>query len=292
LVRLRKKGARWKASADALRGVMNGLFLRSAGPDSAKPADTLLALENLLHWLSASGDFPQEVLRLSAWRDFLQTASPAESAAILSAAQDFADWFEQASLEKLGCYTPQVESFLAQSGPRYRWRRDAVLCGRQRIEYHLNMVGAEILNRAFRDSFLQTERKVLFLPPCMKAKPDLDCQATSTPVGERCAGCTPGCRVHQLTKLGEKHGFLVFMIPDDLGTLSSGSGRAVTGDGIGVVGVSCVLTNTSGGWETRQQGIPAQGIPLDYCGCSYHWHKKGIPTDVNLPHLLQVMDKQ
>ena len=50
-----------------------------------------------------------------------------------------------------------------------------------------------------------------------------------------------------------------------------------------------MLTNTSGGWETRLQGIPAQGLPLDYCGCSYHWHKQGIPTDINLPHLLQVM---
>jgi uncharacterized protein len=291
LVHLRKKDARFKPLADGLRGVLNGLFLRPSDPDGSKPPDALPALDNLLRWLSASGDFPKEVLRLSAWRDFLQTASPAESAAILSTVQDFADWFEQASLEQLGRYTPQVENFLAQSHPRYRWRRDAVLCGRQRLEYHLNMVGSEILNRAFRDSFLQTERKVLFLPPCMKAKPDSDCQATSTPVGERCAGCTPGCRIHQLTKLGEKHGFQVFMLPDDLGTLSTGSGQSVTGAGIGVVGVSCVLTNTSGGWETRLQVIPAQGVPLDYCGCSYHWHKQGIPTNINLPHLLQVMGK-
>ena len=247
-------------------------------------------MDNLLFWLSASGDFPQEVLRLSAWRDFLQTQTPQQTAAYLAAAQAFAEWFEQASLEQLGCYTPQVECFVAETRPRYRWRRDAILCGRQRIEYHLNMVGTEILNRAFREAFLQTERKVLFLPPCMKAKPDSECQATPTPVGERCAGCTPGCRVHQLTKLGEKHGFQVFMLPDDLATLSTGSGRSVTGAQIGVVGVSCVLTNTSGGWETRLHGLPAQGVPLDYCGCSYHWHKQGLPTDINLPHLLQVMD--
>lgn len=292
LVSLRKKNASLKPLADGLRGVLNGLFLRSRNPDGAKPPDALQTLENLLRWLSASGDFPQEVLRLSAWRDFLQILSPAESAAILSAARSFADWFEQASLGQLGRYTPQVETFVAQTRPFYRWRRDAVLCGRQRIEYHLNMVGTEILNRAFRDSFLQTERKVLFVPPCMKAKTNSDCQASPTPVGERCAGCTPGCRVNQLTKLGEKHGFQVFMLPDDLGTLSTGSGRAVTGAQVGVVGVSCVLTNTSGGWETRQQGIPAQGVPLDYCGCSYHWHKSGIPTDINLSRLLQVMDLQ
>jgi hypothetical protein len=79
------------------------------------------------------------------------------------------------------------------------------------------------------------------------------------------------------------------MLPDDLSTLSSSPAKSITGAQIGVVGVSCVLTNTSGGWETRAQNIPAQGLALDYCGCSYHWQKHGIPTDINLPHLLQIM---
>jgi hypothetical protein len=289
LVSLRKKNARLKPLADGLRGLLNGLFLWS-GDQSMKDASiTISALDHLLSWLSASGDFPQEVQRLSAWRDFLRTLPPDQLASHLAAVRNFADWFERSSLERLGRYTPNVERFLAETRPRYRWRRDAILCGRQRLEYHLNMVGTEILNRAFRESFLRTERKALFLPPCMKAKPDSECQATATPVGERCAGCTPGCRVHQLTKLGEKHGFQVFMLPDDLATLSTNTAKSVTGAKLGVVGVSCVLTNTSGGWETRLQRIPAQGVPLDYCGCSYHWHKQGIPTDINLPHLLQIM---
>jgi hypothetical protein len=247
-------------------------------------------LDNLLRWLSASGDFPQEFLRLSAWRDFLQTLPSEQRQDYLVSAQAFAAWFDRAGLEHLGRYTPNVERFIARTRPRYRWRRDAVLCGRQRLEYHLNMIGTEILNRAFREPFLQTQRKVLFLPPCMKAQPDSECQATITPVGERCAACTPTCRVHQLTKLGEKHGFQVFMLPDDLSALSTKPAKSVTGAQIGVIGVSCVLTNTSGGWETRLQGLPAQGLPLDYCGCSYHWHEQGIPTDINLPHLLQVLD--
>jgi len=79
------------------------------------------------------------------------------------------------------------------------------------------------------------------------------------------------------------------MLPDELSALSSRPAKSITGAQIGVVGVSCVLTNTSGGWETQALGIPAQGLPLDYCGCSYHWHKQGLPTDINLPHLLQIM---
>ena len=58
---------------------------------------------------------------------------------------------------------------------------------------------------------------------------------------------------------------------------------------VGVDGVSCVLTNASGGWETRALGIPAQGVPLDYCGCRWHWHKEGIPTATNVDQVLRVL---
>jgi hypothetical protein len=29
---------------------------------------------------------------------------------------------------------------------------------------------------------------------------------------------------------------------------------------------------------------------LDYCGCAWHWHKTGIPTDINIGQLLNVLD--
>jgi len=288
LVSLRQRNARLKPLADWLRGCLHGLFMWT-NRQAAKPPNTTPGFDRLLAWLQASGDFPQETLRLAAWRDFLQTLPPQQIANILADAQAFAAWFEQASLERLGRYTPQVDSFRTEARASYRWRRDAILCGRSRVEYHLNMIGVVILNQAFREAYLRARRKLLFLPPCMRAKNDSECQATAAPLGERCAACTPGCRVNQLTKLGQKYGFQVLMIPDDLSTLSSTSGQSAASGQLGVVGVSCVLTNLSGGWETRAQNIPAQGLPLDFCGCSYHWHPQGIPTDLNIPQLLQVM---
>jgi len=79
----------------------------------------------------------------------------------------------------------------------------------------------EILNRVFRPEFLRTARKVVVAPPCMRAQPDDACQARSTSFGARCAGCTPGCRVHQLTKLGDKLGFGVVIMPEDLRVFSA-----------------------------------------------------------------------
>ncbi len=288
---LRQRRNFLKPVVDALRGVLATLFLLPAQERAANlPAPTLTHLDQLLNWLEATGDFPQEVRRLKQWRDFLAGQTPETLTTILSNILALAAWFESRSLAELGRYTPAVEQFLTESHPRYRWREDAIFCGRQRVEYHLNMVGTQILNRAYRATFLETKQKVVLVPPCMKARPDSECEAQQTPVGARCAGCTPGCRVHQLTQLGQRHGFQVLIMPHELSVFSNGAIRPDKDAAVGVVGVSCPLTNPTGGWETKALGIPAQGVLLDYCGCRYHWHKQGIPTDLNIGQLLRVLD--
>ncbi|RPJ40549.1 MAG: DUF116 domain-containing protein, partial [Chloroflexi bacterium] len=224
------------------------------------------------------------------WQEFF-TNRPAETTrADLAAVTAFTGWFEPRSLAALGAYTTSVDRFLAETQPGYRWREDYILCGRQRVEYHLNLVGNEIFNRALRADFRHTARKILLVPPCMRAQPDDLCKAVSTPFGARCLDCTPTCRIHQLTKLGEKHSFDVFTLPDDLRVYSGGSLDLKKSGLVGIIGVSCVLTNIQGGWDVRELGIPAQGLLLDYCGCSYHWHQKGIPTDVDLHRLLETIE--
>jgi hypothetical protein len=225
------------------------------------------------------------------WQAFWAGQPPDDVPHHLAAIMALIDWFAARSLEVLGRYTANVERFLAEQHPCYRWREDVIFCGRQRIEYHLNMLGTEIMNRAFRETFLATPKKIVLVPPCMRAKPAELCQARETPYGAQCAACTPGCRVHQVTKLGEKHGFAVFMLPDELATLSPTTGAQAAISGLGVVGVSCPLTNVQGGWKTKKYAIPAQGLLLDYCGCSWHWHPDGgIPTDLNFGQLLRLME--
>ena len=79
-------------------------------------------------------------------------------------------------------------------------------------------------------------------------------------------------------------------MPHELSVFSNGTIRPDKDVAVGVVGVSCPLTNPTGGWETKALGIPAQGVLLDYCGCRYHWHRQGIPTDLNIGQLLRVLD--
>jgi hypothetical protein len=240
------------------------------------------SIASLTAWLRATGEATC-ASRLEEWLEFLRARGREVEAVrrCLSLAEDFAE----ASLQTLGRYTENVETFLAEEAPLHRFRYDAALLQRTRVEYHLGMLGNEILNRQYRQKFLETEHKTVILPPCMRAQPEAKCKAVQTLFGEKCAACTPSCRIHQITKLGEKYGFEVFMIPDELRVF----GNKDSDKPVGLVGVSCVLTNWGGGWDAEHLGVPAQGVLLDYVGCKYHWDKKGFPTDINLRRLISVL---
>lgn len=280
LLKTQKKWPRSEKYIKNLRGWVGWMARRWS---KAKPYNT--SVDTLVVWLRANGE-DGRANRLAQWQDYLETCKSHEKQAFISHCLSLAETFDRASLAAIGKYTQGVDRFLSETAPRYRRRYDAGLISRSRVEYHLGMLGTEVLNRAYRPRFLSTDRKIVILPPCMRAQSDSDCKAISTPYGARCQSCTPTCRVHQITKLGEKRGFDVFMIPEELRIFGAGAGKA----GMGVVGVSCALTNWSGGWDTDNLGIPAQGVLLDYVGCKYHWDQQGIPTDTNLNHLQDVLD--
>ncbi len=237
----------------------------------------------MIAWLQAD-DETVKAERFEGWRAFFESGGHLFTQDAVARCLELADEFAKVSLDALGKYTEQVEHFLAVEAPKYRRRYDARLLARTRLEYHLGMLGTEILNRAFRQRFLATRRKTVIVPPCMCA-PAEKCKAVETPFGARCQACTPTCRVNQITKLGKKFGFSVTMIPDDVKIFSAGK----EAERIGLVGVSCALTNWNGGWEAGDSGIPAQGLLLDYVGCQIHWDKDGIPTDTNLKKLQEIL---
>jgi uncharacterized protein len=247
---------------------------------TALRGETADPLGHMLAWLAADGETIKQQ-RLAEWHAWFQSINFQFPNDKLTA---FTEAFAASSFTALGKYSENVDHFLSKEAPAYNHRYDARLVTRSRLEYHLGMLGTEVLNLAYRERFLATGRKVVILPPCMCAPAD-ECKAIETPFGARCQACTPGCRVHQITKLGEKLGFTATMIPDDVKVFDSQSEAGP----IGVVGVSCALTNWNGGWEADAAGIPAQGLLLDYVGCKYHWDPKGIPTDTNLKSLQEIL---
>jgi hypothetical protein len=281
LVEAQERWQRVEGCAKAMRGWMGWVGRRrGARFITGDPVAALIA------WLRANGE-EAKARRLTQWHDYFGEIGPSPARRVIARCLALADEFAADSAPILGPYTAGVERFLSEAAPTYGRRYDAELVSRTRLEYHLGLLGTEVLSRAYRARFQKAKRKIVIVPPCMRAQPEEKCKAIETPLGARCQACTPACRIHQITQLGEKRGFEVYMIPDELRGVGAEAGRSV--EGLGLVGVACALTNWGGGWEADALGIPAQGVLLDYVGCRFHWHHAGFPTDTNLRKLEEVL---
>lgn len=287
--------------AKAVRGLVHGLLQNgqeSEGqmPDTApfgEPASELV--RRLVIWLNAHG-FSAQADRMAQWQKYLAELNPQAAEAYLARCLLLAEAFSEESQAALGDFTRGVEEYTTCVRANWfnRFRYDTQLITRTQTEYHLGMLGTEILTRAYRSRFLAAKRKIVIVPDCLcRLSPRVvsaetaACQAKLTSLGLKCQNCTPGCRVRQLTAIGEKRGFEVYILPDDLRGIGLGACSKL--DNTGVVGVSCVLTNWDAGWLVNSAGVPCQGVLLDYAGCKSHWSETGRSTDVNFDKVLEMV---
>ena len=243
----------------------------------------------LTEWLLASGEYDDELGRLAGWQAFF-AAHPAWAGVFLRALVAFAIQFEAASERALGMFTARVDRFLRHALPLRGQREDTVQCSRRRIEYHFNMVGAEILNRAWRADFLACERHVVVLPGCARLRPDADCAARRSDTELRCTGCTAGCAVSSATEVAARVGAeaVAVLHGSDFGHFLRSP--ALSGGNVGIVGVACVPGLVGAGWRARAQGLPAQCVLLEASGCT-HWRTTGVPTALDLGELARVLTR-
>ncbi|HWI62781.1 MAG TPA: DUF116 domain-containing protein [Symbiobacteriaceae bacterium] len=288
LAEWRQENKALKPAIDWARGILATLFLEPED-DPMLGCFTVEYMDKLLDWLAATGEFRQEVAHLRPWRDYFATLPASRTTDHLVTAVALAIWFKDRSEAALGHYTEGVGRFLDEEYPCHRWREDVIFTGRKPVEYHLNMVGAEIMNRSFRADFESRPRKLVLVPACMRALPEEECKAEPSGMGLRCAACEPKCRVHQLTRLGEKHGFGVRILPHESDFAAGDGGGAGLSD-VAIVGVACVTNLVAGGWKAQSLGLPAQCVLLDYAGCSGHWDEEGIPTEINIRQLKRILN--
>mgnify|MGYP000910969755 CR=1 FL=1 len=245
-------------------------------------------LKQLLKWLLGTGEFTETTKRLQAWAAFLSAQAAVFQERILKEVSEVAARFTTQGKLALGVYTKNVASFLEVHLPAHLGKEDYVFCGRREEEYHLNMVGAEIMNRAFQSSFLLSKRKAVLIPICLR-QPKTNCQMQECSQGEyHCRGCSEACPVNKVTSLGEEDNFQVVIIPHE-SMVFAGNNAASVFQNTGVVGVACVTTLLENGWKAKALGIPVQCVPLDYSGCKSHWHS-GISTNLNLKELSRILD--
>ncbi len=286
LVKERSQNQPAKETIDIIRGMIMKPFLLSE--EGNTPDLTVINFKKLLAYLKASGDFNQELRPLKIWKEFLETKRPEIASQYLADAFLFADWFEYKSKIALGQYTVNVNKFLAEKYPEHLFQEDVIFCGRKEVEYHLNMVGAEIMNRSFRKKFEKRPRKALILPGCMKYYSGEKCRAQDTNLGMKCTGCLKSCNVNELTKMGDKRGFEVYIVSHESSAFSKSTEE--DRNELGIIGVACVSNLIAGGWKAGSLGIPAQCVLLDYSSCKNHWDREGFPTSINLNQLMRILN--
>lgn len=285
LARRRNKGGLNKVLSDWVRGIALTAFAGNrTGKELEKNAN---GLAKLISWLQASGEYSLEAAQFLGWLDWLEHLSAQGAQEVVQAALDFAAWYEGEAQLALGQYTAGVEPFLKETLPGHRWQENYILCGRRPVEYHLNMLGSELLNWAYRKDFFEAEKHVVLVPRCM-CKAGRRCRAAASPYGYKCAYCTPGCQVAVLTQLGCDRGFRVYVIPHESNAFARWRDNNARREG--VVGIACATRLIDGGLKAKALGIPAQCVLLDSCGCR-HWREEEAVTSINMERLLEILDQ-
>jgi uncharacterized protein len=280
---LRRKGGLWKQAADTLRGHQAMKMLMKERNRRRFMFPAARNLKHLILWLEATAEFGPQVARLRGWHRFFRSLTEIESAIYLSVVAQLADWFAAVAGQTLDKYTSRVTPFLETVHRNYKNREDAISVNKRSVEYHLNMLGAVVMNEVFEKQFQDTTEKVLLVPPCMRKSKE--CKSVKSPKGDICLGCDEACAVNRLRQSGMQQDFEVIIMhhaskpPDWLKDPEKSKNT-------GVIGVACPANLITGGWTIEALGVPAQCVVLDHCGCR-HWHPEGIITSLNRQELLR-----
>lgn len=288
LVEMRQNGGVAKQYIDAIRGIGTGMFLAN---DGVMRVDiSISSIERLISWMEASGEYNQEAKRLRLWLPYLKKMPVEEFRALMDKVNTLTCWFKTESQKALGQYTTNVESFIKTELKKHAWKEDLILCGKKPVEYHLNMVGAEIMNRAFRKEFNETKHKVVILPSCMRLKHGNECKAEYDSMSMTCTGCNAACRVNQIMELGNKHGFSVRVVSHESAVFNGDAAKKMLDMNTGIIGVTCVSGLMSGGWKAMSMGMPPQCVYTDCVGCKKHWADREMPNDISMNRLKTILE--
>lgn len=288
LNRMRNKVPQVKKLIDTARSGLTGLFLYPhLDKKPTLKTGSLREMRLLLNWLSCTGEFADEVRRLRRWYQYMKQKGETYTTALLEQLQKQLRHFEKEAAETLGPFTRGVSSFHHSLPPNERWREDLLFRRKSPLEYHLNMVATEIINRGFFEIFQQTEKRILLVPACMCREGD-NCRREERAGTLHCLQCSSTCTVGNLSKLGQEHSFTLNIVPHSSGAIQWLQ-RWKNQKEWGVVAVACPLNIVSGGYRMRELNIPSQCLLLEYAGCAKHWGPQGTPTTLNTKQLLKLI---
>ncbi len=289
LYNMRRKYKSAKKWIDNIRCILATKFLEHSSNSEQTEVFNTPHFKRLIRWLAATGEYQEEVERLKLLCTWIEQLPESISIRYLSEIHAFAKLFTKQSETVLGKYTFNANAFIENNLEKYKERKDYIFCGKKQVEYHLNMVGSELMNISFSRDFHSTEEKALLLPECMRLHLNDSCKAKQAGLDKICSDCSSDCNVYKYKKLGEELGFTVHIIPHS-NDFSCWLESFAAGKNVGVIGVTCILNLIQGGLELKKLNVPAQCVFLDYCSCNTHRNKNGFSTDICKEKLISILN--
>lgn len=216
-------------------------------------------LELLINFLEATGDYMDQIPHLKDFNNDLDDCLA------------LTKWFCQNSSKYLGEYTSDLERYLNENRTSHLMEEDVIFYHGHELEYHLNMLGAEIMNRIFRQEFEKRKRKAIILPGCMNANTKR-CKAKKTRLGQICTFCNPKCNIYKITRQFPNQE--VYIVSHESDAFRQAQKEDV--EDLGIIGITCVLNLISGGWKSCNISIPPQCVLLEHVACKNHWLDEDI----------------
>lgn len=252
-----------KPFIDELRGKLLTRFLFK--PYKKNEEDlTNENLDLLINFLEATGDYIDQIPH---FRNFTHDLEDCLS---------LTKWFCKNSTKYLGGYTSNLNNYLENNHTNHLMEEDVIFYHGHELEYHLNMLGAEIMNRIFRAEYEKRPRKAIVLPGCMNAN-SKKCKAKEDRLGKVCTLCNPKCNAYKITK--EYSDYEVYMVAHE-STAFKGATKEDAQE-LGILGITCVLNLISGGWKSSNLSIPPQCVLLEHVACKSHWLSEDIYGEIN-----------
>ena len=278
----RKKNQRLKKRIDNIRGKINNKVLLQM---KNQEIDIHKRFEYQVSWLSDSKEYELELERMKVWQLWVEQMPITKQEDFWNSTTQLAAWFSIEAEQTLGKYTDGWEGFMMDTINIYSKREDQIFCNRKPNEYHLNMLAAEVINRALEKSASETKEKIVLLPTCMANAEN--CKAKVIDNKLTCQNCSPTCNVNILSNKLNKDKVSTVLIPH-----STGFSRYIRpwkdSKNTSLYGVACVLNVIKGGYEMQALNIPSQCVFLDSCSCKNHW-LSGEATQLNHEQLSKVL---
>jgi len=129
-----------------------------------------------------------------------------------------------------------------------------------------DLIEANIKNSLYKERFLKTNKRVLFLPHCCRKYMDSRCQAAFDPetASYLCTHCSKDCQVHKATILARKENYDVYVVPGSSCIKKIFQKKTYEG----VIGIACTEELSLAAKLLEQFNIAAQNIPLIKNGCA------------------------